>query len=230
MTYWKPEPKRHAFAWWALLVPAIIYSAGVIVYAHNAFVPNAAMVNGHSVGSALMVLGGEAGTLAAAAEVFRKQASKQANALDWAGLIVSLVATLGNLFVVYVALATLEAPWVAFVRKYGAMVLLLCSGVDFYAGIMEFGFYNASFDARWEAWNDARHTWEAIQQGRSAKADAKQSAPESAPENAEQRTSAPESEQSAHVCAQCGRTFGSRNALSAHKRFCTAAKAAALAG
>lgn len=27
--YWKPEPRRRGLAWWALFVPAVIYSAGV---------------------------------------------------------------------------------------------------------------------------------------------------------------------------------------------------------
>jgi hypothetical protein len=162
--YWKPEPKRHGFAWWALLIPAIIYSIGVIVYAHNAFVPGLVAENGHAIGSALMVLGGESGTLAAAAEVFRKAREGETIPFDWAGLFVSLAATLGNLMVVYVSLAVhLDAPWVEPVRRWGPLMLLLCSGIDFYAGIMEFGFYNASFDARWTAWNDARHSWEAAQ-------------------------------------------------------------------
>ena len=154
--YWKPEPRRYSFAWWALLLPAIIYSVGVIVYAHNAFIPDAGL-NGHAVGSALMVIGGESGTLAAAAEVFRKHQHDEANALDWLGLFVSLVATLGNLFVVYVALAPLETFWTTWTREYGPLILLLCSGLDFYAGLMEFGFYNASFDERHETWKLAEH-------------------------------------------------------------------------
>ncbi len=159
ITYWKPEPRRHSVAWWALLLPAIVYGAGVIVYAHNAFVPGLTHQNGHAIGSTLMVFGGESGTLAAAAEVFRKQAAKETNWMDWGGLAVSLVATLGNLFVVYVSLTELPVAWVGFVRLYGPLVLLICSGVDFYAGLMEFGFYNASFDARWTKWNDDQHTY-----------------------------------------------------------------------
>lgn len=156
--YWKPEPRRYSFSWWALLFPAIVYSVGVIVYAHNAFVPGLAHQNGHAFGSALMVFGGEAGTLAAAAEVFRKHANEEAKKLDWGGLFVSLVATLGNLFVVYVSLAPeFNAPWVGVVRNYGPLVLLICSGVDFYAGIMEFGFFNASFNKRYEKWLLDKH-------------------------------------------------------------------------
>jgi len=166
LEYWKPEPKRHGFAWWALLLPAIVYSVGVVVYAHNAFVPGMAQLNGHALGSALMVFGGEAGTLAAAAEVFRKSRANETNAFDWVGLFVSLAATLGNLFVVYVSLADMPAWWLLWVRANGPLVLLLCSGVDFYAGIMEFGFYNASFDERWEKWNEGEHEFKMRERNR----------------------------------------------------------------
>jgi hypothetical protein len=128
-----------------------------------------------------MVLGGEASTIAAAAEVFRKHRiktgnkrkvlwfnteSSEANAMDWAGIFISLIATLGNLFVVYVSLTSLSAQWVGFVREYGALVLILCSGIDFYAGLMEFGFYNASFEERWTKWNDGAHNWETQERNR----------------------------------------------------------------
>ena len=150
--YWKPEPRRHNTPWWTLLIPALVYAAGVIVYAHDAFVPGLHQLNGHRLGSALMVFGGEASTVSAAAEVFRKSQIKtgrtrrtlfgereetEANIADWIGLFISLVATLGNLFVVYVALTDLSAPWVGFVREYGALILILCSGMDFYTNIMD---------------------------------------------------------------------------------------------
>ena len=180
-SYWKPEPRRLGFSWWALLLPAIVYTIGVIVYAHNAFVPGMVEKNWHQYGSALMVLGGEGSTIAAAAEVFRKHRiktgekrrvlwmtveSSEANLMDWAGLAVSLIATLGNLFVAYVSLTDLSACWTVFVREYGALVLILCSGVDFYAGLMEFGFYNASFEERWTKWNDDAHDWETKERNR----------------------------------------------------------------
>ena len=229
LAYWKPEPKRRSFAWWALLIPAIVYSIGVIVYAHNAFVPDAG-ANGHALGSLLMVFGGESGTLAAAAEVFRKHKEKRTNALDWLGLIVSLIATLGNLFVVYVALATLQTQWTGFVREFGPLILLLCSGLDFYAGIMEFGFYNAGFDERWEAWNLAQHN-DAMRQKREAleleQLGERQEQTESEATSADVQTVELESDAQANddaiVCTECGREFGTKQALSAHKRFCKGA-------
>ena len=218
--YWKPRPSRHGVMWWALLVPAVIYSLGVIVYAHAAFSPGDIAENGHYYGSGLMVIGGEAGTLAAASEVFRKWQAKESNALDWLGLAVSLVATLGNLFVVYTALTTLSDTWVAWVRSYGPLALLLCSGLDFYANVMEFGFYNASFDERIERWHASRHNaklaWErrqddapnapATQSERINASDAQAKAQDGAEDGAE--------------CEYCGRTFANPQGLSAHLRFC----------
>jgi len=203
-------------------------------------------LNGHVYGSALMVIGGEAGTLAAASEVFRKSRSGETNVLDWAGLVVSLVATLGNLFVVYSALTPLTDAWVALVRSYGPLVLLLCSGLDFYATVMEFGFYNASFDERMETWLLAQHNdklrWERRQERKeseqksgsepqpdesSSREDGgddgpdEESEPESEPNEESETESEPESNPEPFVCDGCGDGFGTQNALNAHKRFCT---------
>lgn len=228
--YWRPEPRRHGFAWWALLAPAVVYSAGVIVYAHAAFVPGAIRPNGHAVGSALMVIGGEAGTLAAASEVFRKSCDGETTVLDWFGLTVSLIATLGNLFVVYTALTALSEPWVSVARRYGPLALLLCSGLDFYANVMEFGFYNASFDARWEQWNDARHAWEQRKQSLSAPSSGARS----------ESAGAASDELTPLSCPYCGaernargEPFATQQAVSAHLAHCKAyqrAHAAAKSG
>jgi len=264
--YWRPEPKRYGFAWWALLIPALVYSLGVIVYAHAAFVPGAVAENGHAIGSALMVVGGEAGTLAAASEVFRKSRirtgerrrmvfltwqTSEATVMDWLGLLVSLVATLGNLFVVYTALTGLAEPWVLTARNYGPLALLLCSGLDFYANVMEFGFFNASFDERWADWNDKRHSWEQSEQTRMTKTQSEPAAPHkhaSAPQSAvsvrTERTavardpgdgaeSAPHSDTAgdghatdAVTCPYCGRNgLANAQALSAHLRWCEAYQA-----
>jgi hypothetical protein len=246
--YWRPEPKRRSFAWWALLVPAVVYSAGVIVYAHAAFSPADIATNGHWWGSMLMVIGGEAGTLATASEVFRKHMmtevkesdggetviSREANGWDWLGLVVSLVATLGNLFVVYAAISELRVEWIQFVRSYGPLALLLCSGLDFYANVMEFGFFNASFDQRWREWNDARHSWErryANESVAGAGHEAQLSAADSQVAHAERtddgggaHTETQSDAESEHSCDYCGRTFATPQGVSAHLRYCDAYK------
>lgn len=151
------------------------------------------------------------------------------------GLVVSLIATLGNLFVVYVALAALQTPWTGFVKEWGPLILLLCSGLDFYAGIMEFGFFNASFDERWEAWNLARHN-DAVRQEREASElerekskpeiaqvadDAKAEQTESALKRIERAESEAQAKPEAIVCDGCGKEFGTVQALSAHRRWCS---------
>jgi len=158
--YWRPEPRLNDGTFYALLVPACVYVAGVIVYGAEAMKAGAFTWSQQGIGSALMVIGGEAGTLATAMEVFRKQRANEVAPLDWLGLFVSLVATLGALFVVFARQTTLPAGWVGVVRHYGPLALLLASGLDFYANVMELGFYRASFDARWTVWNDGRHSWE----------------------------------------------------------------------
>ena len=206
--------------WWALLVPACIYSVGVIVYAHSAFAPDQIAQNGHAWGSALMVVGGEIGTLAAASEVFRKHRldPPETTLLDWLGLLVSLVATLGNLFVVYSALTALSDGWVLWARSYGPLALLLCSGLDFYAALLEFGFYNASYEQRREHWQLLKHRWEQRQE--------RDSNANSESDSDSERLG---SNGSALQCPICGANsnakgepFATSAALSGHIRWCTA--------
>ena len=201
--YWRPEPRLNDGTFYALLVPACVYVAGVIVYGAEAMKAGAFTWTQQGIGSALMVIGGEAGTLATAVEVFRKQRASEVAPLDWLGLFVSLVATLGALFVVFARQTTLSAGWVAAVRSYGPLVLLLCSGLDFYANVMELGFYRASYDARWTNWNDRRHTWEQAQAAKSVVV----SKPEPLPAEAHSFT-----------CDACGKGFAKQNGLNAHQR------------
>jgi hypothetical protein len=241
-TYWRPQPRRRSFMWWALLLPACVYSLGVIVYAHAAFAPDAIAANGHAWGSALMVVGGESGTLAAASEVFRKSQTEppETNLLDWMGLLVSLVATLGNLFVVYSVLTRLQDGWVALARSYGPLALLLFSGLDFYAAVMEFGFYNASFEARMEAWRLAQHNAE-LRWKRRSDAEAETESADDARSDAEPQggdadlmrndaqPDAGETQPEALRCPYCGTTatksgepFNSQQGVAAHMRYCDA--------
>jgi len=156
--YWKPEPKLHGMEFWALFVPALIYTIGVILFGGEAVV--AGNISGATTGygSWLMVIGGEIGTLASANEVFKKHRDGDATWLDWFGLFVSLIATLGTLFVVYTKLTPLTTAWVMPVRSWGPLALLLFSALDFYANVMELAFYRSHFGERWAKWNEQRHT------------------------------------------------------------------------
>jgi len=233
--YWKPEPQRYGFSWWALLLPGIVYTIGVVWYAHNAFVPGLAGVNGHAFGSLLMVAGGEAGTMIAATEVFSKAKKGEAVVWDWLSIAISLVATLGNLFVVYTSLTDIDAWWLPIVRENGPLVLLLCSGVDYYGEIIEFGFFNAGFDARWSEWNDARHTWEKAEFRRIlamlceddvADSELDDALAPHKPRTAAQKRNAERipAKAETRTCEWCGADFANPQALSAHLRFCKARK------
>ena len=158
--YWRPEPKLYGLDFWALLLPAVCYTVGLILFGGEALQAGKITGENQAIGSLLMVIGGEVGSLASASEVFRKHKEGRATFLDLIGLIVSLLATLGILFVVFAKLSDLTVVWIAPVRTWGPLVLLLCSGLDYAANVMEFAFYRAHFDELWNNWNDARHNSE----------------------------------------------------------------------
>ncbi|RPJ18856.1 MAG: helix-turn-helix domain-containing protein, partial [Planctomycetaceae bacterium] len=156
--------------------PALIYVAGITLYGMEAMKAGKLLIGdwAQSMGSTLMIVGGETGTIWTTFEVFRKSRVKHAvkdakgkehtanetNALDWLGLLVSIGASMGALFVIYARQAQMSAPWIAWVLANGPLVLLLCSVLDQAATVMELAFYRASFDERWSQWNDARHAYE----------------------------------------------------------------------
>jgi len=154
--YWRPEPKLWDWAFWSLLAPAAVWVVGVIVYGAQALMAAELRWEGQDVGSLLMVMGGEAGTLFTVMEVFRKSKSDDANGWDWSGIAVSLLSTLGVMLVIFTRQTTIEATWIDPVRSWGPLVLLLCSALDFYANVVELGYYRASFEERWDRWNELR--------------------------------------------------------------------------
>lgn len=158
--YPHPEPKLYDVWFYSLLIPAVFYVIGVIVYGAEALRAQALTWTRQGVGSALMVIGGEIGTLFTVMEVYRKQKIKDNQLWDWLGMIVSLASTLGILFVVFARQTTLAAPWIIPVRNWGPLALLLCSGLDFYANIIELGYYRASFDTRMEKFHTDRYKHE----------------------------------------------------------------------
>lgn len=164
--YWKPQPKLYGLDFWALLLPAVCYAIGVILFGGEAIQAGAITGETQGCGSWLMVIGGEIGTLSSVFEVFRKHKDARASWLDWSGIGISLAATLGILLVVFTKLTPLTVEWIEPIKNWGPLILLLCSGVDFYANVMEFAFYRAHFDEQWTAWNDAKHIWEQAAQTR----------------------------------------------------------------
>jgi len=159
--YWKPEPQLWDWAFWSLLLPAAIWVLGVIVYGAEALKATNLLWSKQGIGSTLMVVGGESGTLFTVMEVYRKSRSEETTAWDWSGLFVSLVSTLGVMLVIFTRQTELVAAWIEPVRSWGPLALLLCSALDFYANVIELGYYRASFEQRWENWNKSR--WNHLQ-------------------------------------------------------------------
>ena len=179
-TYWRPEPRLNDWMFVCLMITCAVYVLGVILYGAQAMVAtNGQSTWAQKLGSTLMVVGGEASTLFSVMEVFRKARtpkethkakdpegvtrtvidSYEDTFWDWTGIFVSLIATLGTLFVVFTRQTTIVSPWVSWTIIYGPLILLLCSGLDQYAAAMELGFLRSSFNERWNEWNDAKHAW-----------------------------------------------------------------------
>ncbi len=160
--YWKPEPREWDFIARLLLASAVASALGYILFVSQAFIGGA---DGDAlwvrrVGGWLLALGGEGGTLFATLEIFRKQQSEddQVTVWDWGGLVTSALATLSGLVLAYIPIMQFEQ--LTWIQRYGALLLLPVSVLDYYSTLMELGYRQASFATRWEAWNDSKHTWE----------------------------------------------------------------------
>jgi len=211
--YWKPEPREWDFIARLLLASAVASALGYILFVSQAFIGGA---DGDAlwvrrVGGWLLALGGEGGTLFATLEIFRKQQSEddQVTAWDWGGLVTSALATLSGLVLAYIPIMQFEQ--LTWIQRYGALLLLPVSVLDYYSTLMELGYRQASFATRWEAWNDSKHIWETKEQRRGAG--------EQPPEQEEQPL--------VLKCNHCGATedkagnpWSNARALRAHESWC----------
>jgi hypothetical protein len=155
--YHRPEPRLFGLAFWSLLIPAVIWVIGAIIYGAEAFKAQSLSWQGQGIGSTLMVIGGELGTITTAWQIFRKKKSDSENFWDWVCLGISLIATEGTLFVIFTRQTDIVATWVTLSQTYGPLALLLFSGLDVYANVHELGMYNRYFDEAWEKWNEGRY-------------------------------------------------------------------------
>jgi hypothetical protein len=135
------------FDWraWSLLTPAIAYTIGLILYSGEGLFPGAlTMHTARLVGAWLMVAGAEGGTLSAVIEVARKIGIGRARWYDYAGIFVSMIATVFNLLLVWSRESTLVDPpdWSVWTVRNGALADILAQVGDFYAGAaFELGLY-----------------------------------------------------------------------------------------
>jgi hypothetical protein len=116
-------------------------------------------------GAFTLAAGGELGTLTATVEVYRKSkmlgddGEPATNRWDWAGLVVSLCATLGEFLIAFATLLGVQATWGPAVQQWGPVALGLMSALDAYVNFMEFGFYLADYDQRRERWQRLAEEW-----------------------------------------------------------------------
>jgi hypothetical protein len=155
--YHRPEPRLFGLTFWSLLIPATIWVVGVIIYGAEALKAQDLSWKYQGIGSTLMVIGGELGTITTAWQIFRKKKSGMENFWDWVCLGISLIATEGTLFVIFTRQTDITATWVTISQTYGPLALLLFSGLDVYANVHELGMYNRDFDDAWEKWNEGRY-------------------------------------------------------------------------
>ena len=164
--YWKPEP-RTPFRdpmMWALFSPAFVWIIGAAIYGGEAIRARDIQAATDGLGSWMMVIGGEVGTIFVVIEVFRKLLNEDhgwiERLFDIGGLAISMIATLGVVAVPFARQTSIVHEWVNLVRTYGPLVLLVCSVFDFYANGMEAGFYLMTFAQRWEKWNQDKRTFQ----------------------------------------------------------------------
>lgn len=131
----------------SLLAPAIAYTVGLVLYSGEGLFPGALTMHAaRLVGAWLMVAGAEGGTLSAIIEVARKIGIGRARWYDYAGIVVSMFATVFNLLLVWSRESTLTNPpgWSRWMQINGALCDILAQVGDFYAGAaFELGLYYA---------------------------------------------------------------------------------------
>lgn len=161
----KPKPKRpfHDFRAWSLLLPAAASAIGFFAFAVLAFSFTEMSTLSRSfrtslvvIGAFALAIGGELGTLTNTIEVFRKSKKdaqyESATKWDWAGLVVSLAATMGEFLIAFAALLGVKVTWSLPFQLWGPIALGLLSALDAYVGFMEVGLYLAEHDKRYKIW------------------------------------------------------------------------------
>lgn len=224
VSFWKrpPRPLFQDLRAWSLFVPAILSAIGLSVFAVFGFsftalpsLDDAVLNRAVVFGGLCLAIGGELGTFASSIEVFRKRAGGQAVLLDYAGLVVSLLATYAEFAIAHASLAAIERGWTVFFERDGALLLVALSALDAYATFMEAGFYLNSYDQRMESW---QRSYERFARGEYLSKASSEPAIASEAASSEQAAASDER----YECPYCERVFGSQAGLNAHQRVHTA--------
>jgi len=158
--FYLEKPRPMGWRGWSLLLPSIVSAIGFTCFASIGFgfVEMDALGAGFRqtvvlLGAFSLAIGGEMGTVAQTVELFRKRDA--ARAWDWAGLVISVLASLSAFILAFAALLGVRATWGATVQMYGPIVLGCLAALDAYGGFMSTGLYLATFDERMNEWRAA---------------------------------------------------------------------------
>jgi hypothetical protein len=162
----RPEPRLWGWRTWSLLLPSVASAIGLFAFAVLAYsftelrtLPAQFRRNLVLTGAFALAFGDEIGTLTTAVEIFRKHGNGQARFWDWAGLGVSVLATLAAFLLAFAALLGASASWSEPVRAWGAIALGVCAALDSYVNFAELGLYLATHDARHREWDTYYLRW-----------------------------------------------------------------------
>lgn len=111
------------------------------------------------IGAFTLAAGSEIGTYAAVKEIFRRSRGGRISKTDIGALFISGLATAAALFLSIAALMGARGGWPDWVVQYGPIGVIICTALDAYAGMMESGLYESTYDARYEEWQEKYHRW-----------------------------------------------------------------------
>jgi hypothetical protein len=229
------RPKALGWRGWSLLLPAIVTAIGLASFAVFAVsfteldtLPQSFRTALVLVGAFSLAIGGEVGTVWSVVEIFRKDTRCL---WDWSALVLSVAATIGAFVLAFAALLGVRSTWAATVRNYGPIVQGVLIALDGYGLFAELGLYLRGYDERLSEWErrtlaeaERYERMQAVMSGAYSFAPSDYSAQSVPPSDTGTGALEPVSAQGngheRHVCEQCGREFGSPQAVSAHMRFC----------
>lgn len=167
--FYLPKPRILGVRAWSLLIPAVFSVIGFGAFAVLAYSFTEVQTLPVDfrrilvlIGAFSLAVGAEIGTLPAVVEIFRKAGSKgkqKVRVWDWAGLVISAIATLASFLFAFATLLGERTNWSQSVQVWGAIVLGLFAAADSYVTFAEFGLYLSTFDDRMELWEKKYAKW-----------------------------------------------------------------------
>jgi len=167
--FYLPKPHLMGVRAWSLLTPSLFSAFGFGAFAVLAYsFTEVQQLSAYFrrilvlVGAFSLAVGAEFGTLPAIVEIFRKAGSRgkqKVRIWDWAGLIISLIATLASFLFAFATLLGERTNWSKSFQIWGSIVLGLFAALDCYVNFAEFGLYLSTFDDRMDTWERKYAKW-----------------------------------------------------------------------